>query len=65
MLKHPITTLLPPTMDWSFAAPSAVSLPFKIQLCAYVPGLKIVENDGKRRNNRAFVVSTKEFLLST
>lgn len=61
-LKHQINTV-PPTMDWSFAAPSAVSLPCKSNYVLMLPRLKIVENEGKHRNNTSSVVSAEQMML--
>lgn len=54
-LKHQINTVYTPAMDWSFAAPSAVSLPCKSNYVLMTPRLKIGENEAKRRNNTSLV----------
>lgn len=43
-------------MDWSFTAPSAVSVPCKSNYILMFPSLKIVQNEGKHRNSTSLVV---------
>lgn len=62
-LKHQINTVPRPTMDWSFAAPSAARLPCKSNYVLMFPRLKIGENEGKRRNSTSLVASGEQIVL--
>lgn len=61
-LKHQINTALP-TIVWSFAAPSAVSLSCKSNYVLMFPRLKIVEKGRKLRNYASLDVSVGKIMV--